>query len=160
MTRISQSGRQMPPLEPVRPSEHMPSGTAVASLAARVSAARILREHHVWEAARILPDAAGLPDEAKHAPELHALMEKDAFAAALRLLARSCQPPREFGTLDQENDRWIAMLVGTGSARRKRFVRAEHRDAAAAMLIALLRSAATGKSAPPVHQRPVEAGRQ
>jgi hypothetical protein len=162
MTVSSPSWRLAAPVEAASPSDEMPFKPALASLLARVHAARILREHHVWEAVRILPDAAGLPEETKRSPALHGLMERDALAAALRLLAQSCQPAREFGSLDQHGDSWTATLIGGGAhpARRRRPVRAEHRDPAAAMLIALLASTDTGRSQLAARRRRTRAGRQ
>ncbi|KQS98016.1 hypothetical protein ASG68_10090 [Rhizobium sp. Leaf453] len=115
--------------------------TALASLLARVCAARVLREHYIWEAVRLLPDTAGLPEDIRHSPMLHDLMEKDAFGSALRLLAKACRPSREFSRHEQRGDRWHATVQVAGALGRGRPVTGNHHDPAAAMLIALLRSA-------------------
>lgn len=141
----------------------MPAGTALASLIARACAARILHEHHVWEAVRILPQTVGLPEDIKQSPELRRFMEKDAFVAALRLLAQSCQPARDFRDLDPQGDRWVATLSlksGLAQPRRRKLVRAEHRDPPAAMLIALLVSAAASKAKPFARRRRTNAALQ
>ncbi len=161
--RTTPSAQQpMPPINPTRPMDHMAAATALASLIARVCAARVLREHHIWEAVRILPEIAGLPDDIKHAPELRRLMEKEAFSAALRLLAQSCQPARDIRDLDPLGDHWAATLSVRGTLtqpQRRKLVRAQHRDPPAALLIALL-SSAIRKTRPFVRRRRTKAGAQ
>ena len=155
MTTISPSKDRLSPAKAARPSEQMPAGTALASLIARVCAARILREHQVWEAVRILPQTADMPEEMKLSSDLRRFMEKDAFAAALRILAQSCQPARDFRDLEPHADHWVATLflkASLAQPRRRKLVRAKHRDPAAAMLIALL-SSADGESKPFVRRR-------
>jgi len=150
MSTISISQHRLPLITAARPAEYMPAETALASLVARVCAVRVLREHHIWEAVRILPHVAGLPEDMKQSPEFRRLMEKEAFAAALRLIAQSCDPARAFRGLDPRGDHWVATLsapAGLTQTRRRRFVRADHRDPPAAMLIALLGSVA-GKAKP------------
>lgn len=125
-------------------ANHPAAGTALSSLIARVCAVRVLREHHIWEAVRILPEIAGLPDDVKQLPEFRRLMEKEAFTAALRLLAQSCQPARDIRDLEPQGDHWIATLSvrsGLSQPQRRKLIRAEHRDPPAAVLIALLNSA-------------------
>ncbi|WP_276118238.1 hypothetical protein [Pararhizobium qamdonense] len=124
--------------------EGMAAQAALASLMDRVGAARVLREHHVWEAVRILPETAGLPEDIKQSPELRRLMEKEAFTAALRLLAHACTPARDLSDLEPHGDCWTATVSAYGGldrARRCRFTQAGHRDPPAAVLIALLGSA-------------------
>ncbi len=140
----------------------MATGTALSSLIARVCAARVLREHHIWEAVRILPEIAGLPDDIKQLPEFRRLMEKEAFTAALRLLAQSCQPAREIRDLDPHGDHWAATLSvrnALSQPRRRKLMRAEHRDPPAAVLIALL-SSAIRKARPFVRRRRTNAAVQ
>lgn len=127
--------------------------TALASLLARVCAARVLREHYIWEAVRLLPCAAGLPEEIRHSAMLRDLMEKDAFGSALRLLAEACQPPRAFCRHEQRDNRWHAMVQAAGATHRGRPVAGDHHDPAAAMLIALLRSAIPEDRRPAVRRR-------
>ena len=122
----------------------MAAQAALASLMDRVGAARVLREHHVWEAVRILPETAGLPEDIKQSPELRRLMEKEAFTAALRLLAHACIPARDLSDLEPHGDCWTATVSVSGGldcARRCRLTQAGHRDPPAAVLIALLGSA-------------------
>lgn len=126
------------------PADTIAVGPELASLIARVCAARILREHHIWEAVRILPEAAGLPGGIKQLPEFRLLMEKEAFTAALRLMAQSCQPARDIRELDPQADRWAVTLSvrsALSQPQRRKLIRAEHRDPPAAILIALLSSA-------------------
>ncbi|URK87711.1 hypothetical protein LP421_07610 [Rhizobium sp. RCAM05350] len=145
-----------------RPLEHMTAGAALSSLITRVCAARVLREHHIWEAVRILPEIAGLPEDVKQLPEFRRLMEKEAFTAALRLLAQSCQPARDIRELDPHGDHWVATLSVRGTLsqpRRRKLIRAEHRDPPAALLIVLLGSAIR-KARPFVRRKRANAGVQ
>ncbi|MBP1856928.1 hypothetical protein [Rhizobium herbae] len=162
MSTISISQGRLLPITAARPAEYMPAETALASLIARVCAVRVLREHHIWEAVRILPHVAGLPEEMKQSPEFRRLMEREAFAAALRLIAQSCDRACAFRGLDPCGDHWVATLsVGTGLAEnpRRERVKAQHRDPPAAMLIALLGSAA-GKGKPFARRRRTTAATQ
>lgn len=135
---------------------------ALSSLIARVCAARVLREHHIWEAVRILPEIAGLPDDIKRLPEFRRLMEKEAFTAALRLLAQSCQPARDIRELEPHGDHWAATLSVRSvlsQPRRRKLIRGKHRDPPAAVLIALL-SSAIRKARPPVRRKRTNAAVQ
>jgi len=143
------------PAKTIRPSERMAAQAALSSLIARVCAARVLREHHIWEAVRILPEIGGLPDDIKQLPEFRRLMEKEAFTAALRLLAQSCQPARDIRDLDPQGNHWVATLSvrsALSQPRQRKLMRAEHRDPPAAVLIALL-SSTVRKARPFVHRR-------
>ncbi|WP_455271576.1 hypothetical protein [Rhizobium herbae] len=153
---------QMSPAKAARSLEHMAAGAALSSLIARVCAARVLREHHIWEAVRILPEIAGLPEDVKQLPEFRRLMEKEAFTAALRLLAQSCQPARDIRELDPRGDHWVATLSvrsALSQPRRRKLIRAEHRDPPAALLIVLLGSAIR-KARPFLRRKRVSAGLQ
>lgn len=147
--------RQLPSTKATRPADTMTVGPELSSLIARVCAARVLREHHIWEAVRILPEVAGLPDGIKQLPEFRRLMEKEAFTAALRLLAQSCQPARDIRDLDPQGDHWAATLSvrsALSQPQRRKLMRAEHRDPPAAVLIALL-SSTIRKARPFVRRR-------
>lgn len=136
------SQRQLPSTKATPPADTT-SRLELSSLIARVCAARVLREHHIWEAVRVLPEIAGLPDGIKHLPEFRRLMEREAFTAALRLLAQSCQPARDIRDLDPQGDHWTAVLSvrsALSQPQRRKLIRAEHRDPPAAVLIALLSS--------------------
>ena len=135
--------RQQPSTKAAHPADTVTVGPELSSLIARVCAARVLREHHIWEAVRILPEVAGLPDGIKQLPQFRRLMENEAFTAALRLLAQSCQPARDIRDLDPQGDHW-AVTLSVRSAlphpQRRKLIRAVHRDPPAAVLIALLSS--------------------
>ena len=153
---------RIPPTKAAHPADHIAAGTALSSLIARVCAARVLREHHIWEAVRILPEIAGLPDDIKQLPEFRRLMEKEAFTAALRLLAQSCQPARDIRDMEPHGDHWAATLFvrsALSQPRRRKLMRAEHRDPPAAFLIALL-SSAIRKARPFVRRRRTNAAVQ
>ncbi len=155
MSTTPLSHSRITPTAVAPPADHTAAGTALASLIARVCAARVLREHHIWEAVRILPEIAGLPDDIKQLPEFRRLMEKEAFTAALRLLAQSCQPARDIRDLDPQGDHWVATLTvrsALSQPQRRKLMRAEHRDPPAAVLIAVL-SSTIRKARPFVHRR-------
>lgn len=105
------------------------------TLAGRIAAARILREHHVWAAA---DSFAAIQDRFSPTRQrFRLLMEAGALLDAVTLLARSAEPPRAIETLAQHDGGWRCAMRA-GSSRRLR--RAEHADLAAAVLIALLRT--------------------
>lgn len=156
------SQARISPTRATRPTDQTAAGTALSSLIARVCAARVLREHHIWEAVRILPEIAGLPEDIKQLPEFRRLMEKEAFTAALRLLAQACQPARDIRDLDPHGDHWAAALSvrsALSQPRQRKLMRAEHRDPPAAVLIALL-SSAIRKTRPFVRRRRTKAATQ
>lgn len=154
--------QQLPSTKATHPADTMTIGPELSSLIARVCAARVLREHHIWEAVRILPGIADLPEDIKQLPEFRRLMEKEAFTAALRLLAQSCQPARDIRDLDPQGDHWAATLSvrsALSQPQRRKLTRAEHRDPPAAVLIALL-SSAIRKTRPFVRRRRTNATAQ
>jgi hypothetical protein len=147
--------QQLPSINATHSLDRVAAGTALSSLIARVCAARVLREHHIWEAVRILPEIAGLPDDIKQSPEFRRLMEKEAFTAAVRLLAQTCQPARDIRDLEPHGDHWAVTLSvrsALSQKQRRKLMRAEHRDPPAAVLIALL-SSAIRKARPLAHRR-------
>lgn len=162
MSTTPMSQARTTPTTAAPPTDQIAAGTALSSLIARVCAARVLREHYIWEAVRILPHIAGLPDDVKQLPEFRRLMEKEAFTAALRLLAQSCQPARDIRDLEPQGDHWIATLSvrrTLSQPRRRNLMRAEHRDPPAAVLIAVL-SSAIRKARPFVRRRRTNAAVQ
>ena len=120
----------------------LPARAALSSLIARLLAARVLREHHLWEAARILPLLAEMEIDVRHWRPFRALMEAQAFADAARLLAQVCSPQRELIRMNREpvSERYVVICDCRGRPHRRRAFAASHGDLAAAMLIALLRS--------------------
>lgn len=123
----------------------MPAGKARASLVARVTGARILREHHVWEAVRILPDFTELSTDLKHSGVFRVLMDDNALKDALLVLAQTCQPPLSFDILGQLRGQWVCSvrIEATSKDARHKCFRTAHADPAAAILLAILRSVET-----------------
>lgn len=105
------------------------------TLADRIAAARILREHHVWAVAASF---AAIEDRASTTRRrFQSLMSADALLDAVALLAQCAEPPRAIETLTLHDGRWqCAMRAGSSARLRK----AEHADLAAAVLMALLRT--------------------
>lgn len=138
------------------PSDEMPAEEAVASLLARVSAARVLREHHIWEAVRILPDSAGLSADIRQSPCFRAAMDRNALREALSMIATACQPARRFHVLGREQDKWVCVLQSEEALAppRHRIIRTTHADPAAAILAGLLRSCRALHAEPARRMRP------
>lgn len=105
------------------------------TLADRIAAARILREHLVWAAAENFPAIQDRSSPTRQ--RFRSLMDADALLDAVTLLARSAEPPRAIETLTLHDGRWHCTMR-SGPARRLR--KADHTDAPAAVLIALLRT--------------------
>lgn len=124
----------------------------LAPLADRIANARILREHHVWEAARALSlDArCGRPGR-----RFAALMAADALLDAVLLLASRAEPPRSVDVIVNDQGRWSCSMRSDPPQPVRRF-KAEHADLAAAVLCSLLMSfqASGERRAPDAGQTP------
>ncbi|SOC45651.1 hypothetical protein SAMN05892877_11736 [Rhizobium subbaraonis] len=118
---------------------------SVASLRRRISAARVLREHLVWEAVRVLPGLAGFREARDDYARFRQLMERDDLGGAILLLAASAAPRRELLELSQVSGIWSCRLatVAAQRGRRPRIHAAHHPDRAAALLAALVASGCT-----------------
>ncbi|MDX3930063.1 MAG: hypothetical protein QHC90_30315 [Shinella sp.] len=119
-------------------------GDAVASLAGRLMAARILREHHVWEALRCLPSLQELRREPSSLARFRTLMASDALVEAVLFLIAAARPACRIADLAGRPGAWLCRIAVTGGCatadNRQCFVSASHRDRAAALLSALLAS--------------------
>jgi hypothetical protein len=105
----------------------------------RILKARILREHHVWEAAKALSTCRHGPERNRSDRRFAALMEADALVDATLLLAAQARPPRSLAGICPDQAAWICTMrceCGGGA----RCFEARHADLAAALLGALLQS--------------------
>ena len=111
----------------------------LGALSDRIVKARILREHHVWEAAKtLLPCRAG-QDRDKGDRRFVALMEADALVDAVLLLATQARPRRSLASIHPDQTAWICtMRCECGGAEN--CFEARHADLAAALLGVLLQS--------------------
>lgn len=107
----------------------------------RVEISPQLREHQVWDAVRILSFD---PRGGKTGQRFSELMASDALVDAALLIAASQSPPRRISTLHQTSQGWTCHLKFGGPERVRR-VKGEHRDLAAALLIAIIKSLIVGK---------------
>jgi hypothetical protein len=110
--------------------------TAADELADRISAARRLREHHLWEILRALPSLAEARDDAVFRHQFRALMERDDLEGASRALVDAARPRRHLDRLQSTDGNWIARILSR-EASPSRFV-AVHVDRVAAVMAALV----------------------
>ena len=115
---------------------------AVAALRRRLSVVRVLGEHHVWEALRVLPSLDGFREDAAAFVKFRALMDCNALDKAIMLLAASAAPARALIENKQAAGIWSCSfaLDGGKGAQRRRICTAHHPDRSAALLGALVAS--------------------
>lgn len=118
------------------------NGDAVALLRRRIAVARVLREHIVWEAVRVLPALSDFRAAHDAFARFRQMMEHDDFAGAILHLAASSAPARELLELTQAGGIWSCRLTTTAvpRSRRRRIHTAHHPDRAACLLAALVAS--------------------
>jgi hypothetical protein len=107
----------------------------------RIEISPQLREHQVWDAARILSFD---PSTGKIGRRFSELMACNALVDAALLIAAVQSPPRRVSTLHQTSTGWLCYLK-YGSPERIKRVKGEHPDLAAALLVAIIRSLIPGK---------------
>jgi hypothetical protein len=108
-------------------------------LSDRILKARILREHHLWDAAKALSLCRHGGDRDWSDRRFAALMEADALVDATLLLAAQARPPRSLAGIRPDQTAWVCtMLYECGGGDR--CFEARHADLAAALLGALLQS--------------------
>lgn len=113
---------------------------AVETLRSRLSGARVLHEHHVWEALRVMPSLATFREDETAFTKFRALMDRNALDAAIMLLAVSATPARELVGSTQLSGIWSCSFARKGrkSAQRRRVGIAHHPHRSAALLGALV----------------------
>jgi hypothetical protein len=111
----------------------------LAGLRDRIAAARALREHHLWEAARALtPEARGA---APGRDRLAELTHAGALVEAVLVLIGTATPRRLVRCMRLSAGRWTC-TVGRGTGGR---FTATHADLAAALLAAFIQSCAIAR---------------
>ncbi len=105
-------------------------------LAERISAARRLREHHLWEILRSLPSLAEARDDVVFRKQFRALMDRDDLEGASRVLVDAARPRRHLDRLQSIDGNWIARILSR-EASPSRSV-AVHIDRVAAIMAALV----------------------
>ena len=113
----------------------------LGALAERIAHARILREHHVWEAVRGLSiDVRGGRCDGPW--RFVELMEADAMLDAVMLLTTLPEEGRSIASIRNAGGRWTCTVRCPPGAGRKTAgtARAEHADLAAAILTSFILS--------------------
>ncbi|MDI7865148.1 hypothetical protein MRS76_24880 [Rhizobiaceae bacterium n13] len=114
--------------------------SAIATLAIRIRAARILREHHVWEAVRLLPSLLSLTEDRDAMRRFRALMDTDLLSEAALFLIAASRPTRTVCRLALKDGVWVCTLRREERCSRDdaRKFTTMHQDEAAALLSALI----------------------
>ncbi|WP_156133929.1 hypothetical protein [Ensifer sp. ZNC0028] len=134
----------LPALRKVDADQELTGGETVAqaldALMLRLTAVRRLREHHVWEAVRVIADMPDLAVGEWPSRRFRELMAADALVDAVIQLTSATEAKLCLRTLNHEFGLWTCALryqpLGAGRITFK----ARHADLAAAILGAFLRS--------------------
>lgn len=124
----------------------------LAILDGRIAQARILREHHVWEAAKALTLDQPKPGTEPASQRFAALMEADALVDAVLLMVELAKPRRSIGSISHGGKCWACTLRCERDGADHSF-EAKHADLAAALLGSLLRSYQPGCACPAQHSQ-------
>ena len=112
--------------------------TALTSLRTQLEVARVLKEHHIWLAVRIIEEREDQPQFRRHR-RLRDLLEADALLEGVIELGAHLQPTRHPWSMGRSGDRWCCRVAWNDRGNLRRCM-GRHDDLAAAMLIALLGS--------------------
>nr|CAI0337443.1 hypothetical protein SHINE37_41297 [Rhizobiaceae bacterium] len=112
--------------------------TALTSLRTQLEMARVLKEHHIWLAVRIIEEREDQPQFRRHR-RLRDLLEADALLEGVIELGAHLQPTRHPWSMGRSGDRWRCSVAWNDRGNLRRCM-GRHDDLAAAMLIALLGS--------------------
>ena len=107
-------------------------------LRTQLEMARVLNEHHIWLAVRIIEEREDQPQFRRHR-RLRDLLEANALLEAVIELGAHLQPTRHPWSMGRSGDRWRCRVAWSDRGNLRRCV-GRHDDLAAAMLIALLGS--------------------
>lgn len=111
---------------------------ALPSLRIQLEMARVLKEHHIWLAVRIIEEREDQPQFRRHR-RLRDLLEANALLEAVIELAAHLQPKRHPWSMGRSGDRWRCRMAWNERGNLRRCV-GRHDDLAAALMIALLGS--------------------
>lgn len=106
----------------------------------RLSAVRRLREHHVWEAVRVIRELPGLAVDEWPSRRFRDLMAADALVDAVIHLSSTTEAKLCLRTLSNELGLWTCALRYQPPGAGRLTFKARHADLAAAILGAFLRS--------------------
>ncbi|MBD9509768.1 hypothetical protein IB265_23630 [Ensifer sp. ENS10] len=106
----------------------------------RLSAVRRLREHHVWEAVRVIRELPGLAVDEWPSRRFRDLMAADALVDAVIHLTSTTEAKLCLRTLSHELGLWTCALRYQPPGAGRLTFKARHADLAAAILGAFLRS--------------------
>lgn len=110
----------------------------LAGLKTQLEMARVIKEHHIWLAVRIIEEREDQPQFRRHR-RLRDLLEANALLEAVIELGAHLQPTRQPWSMERSGDRWRCRVAWSDRGNLRRCV-GRHDDLAAAMLIALLGS--------------------
>ncbi|QRY67586.1 hypothetical protein JVX98_25020 [Ensifer sp. PDNC004] len=134
----------LPALRKVDVDQELTGGETVAqaldALMLRLTAVRRLREHHVWEAVRVIADMPDLAAGEWPSRRFRELMAADALVDAVIHLTSATEPKLCLRTLSHEFGLWTCALRYQPPGAGRITFKARHADLAAAILGAFLRS--------------------
>ncbi|MGF6157118.1 hypothetical protein M2267_002373 [Ensifer sp. KUDG1] len=113
---------------------------ALDALILRLTAVRRLREHHVWEAVRVIADMPDLAVGEWPSRRFRELMAADALVDAVIQLTSATEAKLCLRTLNHEFGLWTCALRYQPPGAGRITFKARHADLAAAILGAFLRS--------------------
>lgn len=113
---------------------------ALDALMLRLTAVRRLREHHVWEAVRVIADMPDLAVGEWPSRRFRELMAADALVDAVIQLTSATEAKLCLRTLNHEFGLWTCALRYQPPGAGRITFKARHADLAAAILGAFLRS--------------------
>ncbi|MDF8355869.1 hypothetical protein [Ensifer adhaerens] len=113
---------------------------ALDALMLRLTAVRRLREHHVWEAVRVIADLPDLAAGEWPSRRFRELMAADALVDAVIHLTSATEAKLCLRTLSHEFGLWTCALRYQPTGAGRITFKARHADLAAAILGAFLRS--------------------
>ncbi|MEI2301344.1 hypothetical protein [Ensifer sp. MJa1] len=113
---------------------------ALEALLLRLTAVRRLREHHVWEAVRVIRELPGLTADEWPSRRFRELMGADALLDAVIHLTSTTEAKLCLRTLGHEFGLWTCALRYQPPGAGRVTFKARHADLAAAILGAFLRS--------------------
>ena len=101
----------MPRLSPWQPPAAVPETLDADALVARLATVPRLREHHLWEALRILPSLGKAREDIGFRRAFRMLMERDDLDGACRALIAAACPARRLDRLQALDGVWVARVV-------------------------------------------------
>ncbi|WDZ76050.1 hypothetical protein PWG15_15760 [Ensifer adhaerens] len=123
-----------------RPGTVEASADVLDALLLRLTAVRRLREHHVWEAVRVIRELPGLVVDEWPSRRFRDLMAADALVDAVIHLTSTTEAKLCLRTLSHELGLWTCALRYRPPGAGRVTFKARHADLATAILGAFLRS--------------------